>query len=46
MVIAALICFATLLIAWILAPEERASSRPVATIEAEPVEAESLPVAA
>ncbi len=44
MVIAALICFAILLVAWILAPDGRATHLPAAA-EAEG-EREALPVAA
>ena len=43
MVIAALICFAILLVAWVIAPDGRTSSAP-ATAAAE-AEREALPVA-
>ena len=45
MVIAALVCFAVLLLAWVLAPDERlAAAEPHATFEPE-LEAELAPAA-
>ena len=43
MVIAALICFAILLVAWVFAPDERTSIAPAAA--APEAEREALPVA-